>query len=122
MLNLDTNILLAFLDGKLRRDEAALMQGDTDWGISAIVIWELAKLGQLGKVNLTLDSPQLSAVLSMLHVWPLTVEVAKATLNLDFSADPADEIIAATSISHAVPLVTRDSRILNSKRVPLAIR
>jgi predicted nucleic acid-binding protein len=39
---------------------------------------------------------------------------------LDFSADPADELIAATSIVHDVPLVTRDRRIRSSRRVPLA--
>jgi PIN domain nuclease of toxin-antitoxin system len=39
---------------------------------------------------------------------------------LDFRADPADEIIAATSIVHRIPLRTRDARIRRSALVPLA--
>jgi predicted nucleic acid-binding protein len=34
--------------------------------------------------------------------------------------DPADELIAATSLVHGVPLVTRDRALLASKVVPLA--
>jgi PIN domain nuclease of toxin-antitoxin system len=34
--------------------------------------------------------------------------------------DPADELIAATSIVHKVPLLTRDRALLKSKRIPLA--
>ena len=41
---------------------------------------------------------------------------------LDFRSDPADEIVAATSIVHDIPLLTRDARILGSKIVPLALR
>jgi hypothetical protein len=33
-------------------------------------------------------------------VWPLDIEVCRETLKLDFESDPADEIIAATSIVH----------------------
>lgn len=40
-------------------------------------------------------------------------------LNLDFAGDPADEIIAATSIVHNVPLITKDRHIKKSKVVPL---
>jgi PIN domain nuclease of toxin-antitoxin system len=36
---------------------------------------------------------------------------------LDFRSDPADEIIAATSLAHNVPLVTRDARVRASKLV-----
>jgi PIN domain nuclease of toxin-antitoxin system len=39
---------------------------------------------------------------------------------LDFKGDPADEIIAATSIVHGVSLVTRDRVLRRSRRVPLA--
>lgn len=52
--------------------------------------------------------------------WPLTIEVCRAIPSLDFDSDPADEIIAATSIVHRVPLVTRDRRIRMSRVVPFA--
>lgn len=44
---------------------------------------------------------------------------------LDLRSDPADvadELIAATSIVHGVPLLTRDARWLASRLVPLALR
>jgi len=51
-------------------------------------------------------------------VWPLTREVAHVTTQLDVKGDPADQIIAATSVVYQVPLVTRDKVIRRSKRVP----
>jgi PIN domain nuclease of toxin-antitoxin system len=55
-----------------------------------------------------------------LHVWPLDLAVARASTRLDFSSDPADEIIAATSVVHDIPLLTRDPIIRSSKIVTLA--
>jgi PIN domain nuclease of toxin-antitoxin system len=39
---------------------------------------------------------------------------------LDFKSDPADELIAATSLTYQVPLLTRDDRIRTSKLVTFA--
>jgi PIN domain nuclease of toxin-antitoxin system len=50
----------------------------------------------------------------------LTAAIAVQSTRLDFASDPADEIIAATSVVHKVPLLTRDRRILRSKQVPFA--
>jgi PIN domain nuclease of toxin-antitoxin system len=36
--------------------------------------------------------------------------------------DPADELIAATSLVHRVPLLTRDRKLLKAKVVPIARR
>jgi len=90
------------------------------WSISAIVLWELAKLTQLGRLNMDLDDRGVRRVLARLHIWPIDLDVAKASVCLDFRADPADEIIAATSIVHGIPLLTRDRTIRQSKLVPLA--
>jgi PIN domain nuclease of toxin-antitoxin system len=84
------------------------------------VLWEIAKLAQLGRVSLSLESPPLVAAIERLHVWPIDLPVCRAIVGLDFRGDPADEIIAATSLVHQVPLVTRDLAIRKSKRVPLA--
>ena len=43
MLNLDTHVLLHALGGNLTPRERRLLQEDT-WSISAIVLWEIAKL------------------------------------------------------------------------------
>lgn len=121
MLNLDTHILLYALADDLTPRESALLSKDS-WSISAIVLWEIAKLSELGRVEIDLDSPELARTLAKIQTWPLTFDICRAIQTLDFDSDPVDEIIAATSIVHRVPLVTRDRRLRHSKRVPLAIR
>jgi PIN domain nuclease of toxin-antitoxin system len=120
MLNLDTHILLHGLAGDLSRAETALLRRQP-WSISAIVLWEIAQLAQLGRIQVDLDEPSLTRALSRLHVWPLDLEVCRAIRRLDIDVDPADELIAATSIVHHVPLVTRDRALRRSKITPLAI-
>ncbi len=117
MLNLDTHILVHALRGEIRPGERRLLANDS-WSIASIVLWELSKLVQLGRVKLDLDDPDMTAALSSIHVWPLDLEIARVSTRLDFTGDPADELIAATSVVHRVPLVTRDRRILRSKIVP----
>jgi PIN domain nuclease of toxin-antitoxin system len=119
MLNLDTHILIHALAEKLTARERALLSKQP-WSISSIVLWELAKLFQLGRIDLDIDSPDVDLMLTRLHVWPLDLAVCRMIAKLDFRSDPADEIIAATSLVHNVPLLTRDRVILNSKILPLA--
>ncbi len=119
MLNLDTHILIHAVGGMLRPAEQGLLVRNR-WSVSSIVFWELAKLVQLGRVDLDLDDRDVVRVLSRLHVWPIDLAVALASTRLDFDSDPADEIIAATSVVHGVPLLTRDQVMRNSKVVPLA--
>jgi PIN domain nuclease of toxin-antitoxin system len=120
MLNLDTHVLLCALAGTLTKREREVLPG-APWGVAAIVLWELARLRQLGRVSLELEDPHVARVLRSLHVWPLDLEVAMMSTRLDFRGDPADELIAATSVVHQVPLVTRDAVIRKSKLVPLAV-
>ena len=119
MLNLDTHILIHALGGNLRRRERSLLENN-DWSLSAIVLWELAKLVQLGRVTIDLDDREVMRAMSSIHVWPLDLAIARASTRLDFTGDPADELIAVTSLVHGIPLLTRDRAILGSKMVPLA--
>jgi PIN domain nuclease of toxin-antitoxin system len=119
MLNLDTHVVLHALAGALTARERRLLSRDT-WSISAIVLWEIAKLCELGRIEVDLDDPELSRALARIHTWPLTFEICRAVRSLDFRGDPADELIAATSLIHRVPLVTRDRRLRASRVVPLA--
>jgi PIN domain nuclease of toxin-antitoxin system len=118
MLNVDTHMLLYALTGTLRPRERRMLGTDT-WSISAIVLWEIAKLAQLGRISIDLEDPEVVRALARLYVWPLTREIALASTRLDIHGDPADELIAATSVVHNVPLVTRDRALLKSKLVPL---
>jgi PIN domain nuclease of toxin-antitoxin system len=50
MLDLDTHMLLYAATGALSATEIRLRRGD-GWSISAIVLWEIAKLAQLGRID-----------------------------------------------------------------------
>ncbi|MFZ5470955.1 MAG: PIN domain-containing protein [Myxococcota bacterium] len=119
MLNLDTHMLVRGLEDDVTPKERRLLM-DEPWGISAIVLWELVKLVQLKRIAMDLGSPELARALASIHVWPIDIDIARASTALDFRSDPADELIAATSVVHSVPLLTRDRRIRRSKMVPLA--
>ena len=119
MLNLDTHVLLYALAGKLRKREREILSSDT-WSISAIVLWEICKLSDLGRIEIDLDDAEVGRTLRRIHTWPLTLEICRESCGLDIESDPADEIIAATSVVHRVPLVTRDKKLRKSKLVPLA--
>jgi PIN domain nuclease of toxin-antitoxin system len=119
MLNLDTHILVHSLSGSLTIGEQELITRSS-CGISAIVIWEIAMLWQRGRIAIDLDSAIFSDALSRLQVWPVDVPVCRRLRDLDFASDPADEIIAATSLAHGVQLLTRDRRMRQSKVIPLA--
>lgn len=71
-----------------------------------------------GRIRYGLDYPPLASSLRQLVIWPITPEVCLNLRALDFESDPADKLIAATSLTHQVPLVTRDSRIRASRVVP----
>ena len=119
MLVLDTHVLIEAFAGRLRPRDAAIVSRDA-WSISAISLWELAKLTQIGRVDIDLEDADVVRALARVHVWPITLDIARASTRLDFRGDPADELIAATALVHHVPLVTRDRAILRSRLVPLA--
>jgi PIN domain nuclease of toxin-antitoxin system len=119
MLNLDTHILLHALGDEVTESERTILSRDT-WSISAIVLWEVAKLAQLGRIELDIESTGFHRALSHIHIWPIELSICAQSTQLDFQSDPADELIAATSIVWKIPLVTRDQRILSSKLVPFA--
>src|SRR5437763_620772 len=119
MLNVDTHVLLYAVTGQLKPLETKPLQSET-WSSPAIVLWEVAKLAQLGRIEVDLENADAVRVLARLHVWPLTREIAHASTRLDVRGDPADEVIAATSVVHNVALVTRDTQLRRSKIVPLA--
>jgi PIN domain nuclease of toxin-antitoxin system len=121
MLNLDTHILVLFLAGDLSSEEYRCVT-EQNLAISDIVLWELAMLVGLGRLSMDFDEVEFRSFLRTLTVVPITLEIAQKSTQLDFSSDSADEIIAATSVVHRIPLLTRDRRIRKSRMVPLALR
>jgi PIN domain nuclease of toxin-antitoxin system len=116
MLNLDTHILINAVSGRLTEAERQALAPE-EWGVSGIVLWEIEMLYARRRIGFGLDHLPLIKTLRRIHVWPITPEVGLKLRTLDFRSDPADEIIAATSLAHNVPLVTRDAKIRTSKLV-----
>lgn len=118
MLNLDTHILLDAISSQLSQAERRILERDS-WCISAIVLWEIERLAIAGRIAINLDTPQLRAALDQIHIVAIDAGIARSVRLLDFRSDPADEVIAATSIQLNVPLLTRDQNLLRSRVVPL---
>jgi PIN domain nuclease of toxin-antitoxin system len=116
VINLDTHVLVFALAGEVTARERRVL-AENPWSISAIVLWELAKLAQLGRVDIDLEDAETVRALSALHVWPIDLVVSRQSTQMDFQGDPADELIAATSVVHRLPLLTRDRRIRASQLV-----
>ena len=77
MLNLDTHVLLYALTDDLTLRERALLSNET-WSISAIVLWEIAKLSELGRIEVDLDHPELARTLARIQTWPLTLDICRS--------------------------------------------
>src|SRR5919198_5632225 len=103
MLNLDTHIVVALLGGDLTASESGLIAAQP-LAISDIVLWELAKLVQLRRLDFDFDDLEFRSFLRASTIFPVTIEIARKSTELDFTSDPADEIIAATSIVEEIPL------------------
>ena len=119
MLNLDTHMVIHGLAGDLRPAEQRLLAGSS-WAISAIVLWELEMLFRLGRISQDPQIGAFAAALRQIAVLPITRQVVAHLRLLDVKSDPANELIAATSLSTGLPLVTRDRKLRASKVVPLA--
>lgn len=119
VINLDTHILVHLIGGTLRPAEAEVL-GSDELCISSMVVWEIMMLRNKGRLGVDLDDETLNPILEELTVHAIDVEVVRCSHDLDFRSDPADHFIAATSIVHDAPLLTRDRVIRASAVVPLA--
>jgi PIN domain nuclease of toxin-antitoxin system len=120
MLNLDTHILVALITGDVSHAELACAVNQ-HLAISDIVLWELSMLVQRGRLQMDLQSAEFREWLRQLKIFPISLEIALQSTQLDFSSDPADHIIAATSVVESIPLLTRDRQIRKSRMVPMAL-
>jgi PIN domain nuclease of toxin-antitoxin system len=120
MLNLDTHMVVWMAAGELTPREHSLLAQEK-LAISDIVLWELALLIRSRRVVLDLEGREFRHFLGTFTVVPISQRIAMASTQLDFRSDPADQLIAATSIVEGMPLVTRDRKMLKSRMVPLAL-
>lgn len=85
--------------------------------IAAITLWEIAMLVEKKRISLNLAVlPWLEDAMSKTRVLvlPLTPQIAVSATTIPNFRDPSDRLIAATALTHDVPLVTKDDRIQRS--------
>jgi PIN domain nuclease of toxin-antitoxin system len=63
----DTQVLTYVLTDDLMHRERELLSNHT-WSISAIILWEIAKLSELGRIELDLDHPELTRTLTRIEL------------------------------------------------------
>jgi PIN domain nuclease of toxin-antitoxin system len=126
MIVLDTHIWVWWVhnDSRLTKHQLdAIKANETDAiGVSAISLWEIAKLAE--NKRLTLPCPigeWFEQALSYpgVRILELTPEIAIESTNLpgEFHRDPADQIIVATARLNSCVLVTSDEKIVKYQHV-----
>jgi len=114
-LLLDTHYLIWDLQGHPRFERAIpiLEEYGAEVYFSAISYWELGMLVGKGKISLPFSIDQFFSDLIRLRgykVMQVTAKVADVVARhaQDINGDPADRVIAATSIVHGAQLLTAD--------------
>ncbi len=128
MIVLDTHIWVWWVDGgaQLPPDYLALLHAEAPNGlaVSAISCWEVAKLVELGRLQLacSVDQWLAQALQPPVQLLPLSLEVAVESTRLPapFHRDPTDQIIVATARWYDCALVTLDRLIRIYPHVRLA--
>lgn len=128
MIILDTHIWVWWIDGgsQLPANYLTLIQAEAanGLGVCAISCWEVAKLVELGRLQLAVPVDQwlVKALLPPIQLIPLSAEVAVGSTQLPgtFHRDPADQMIVATARLLDCSLVTLDQSILAYPHVRLA--
>jgi PIN domain nuclease of toxin-antitoxin system len=125
---LDTHIIVWWFERSRRLSRAQQRMllrshGDRPLGVADTSLWEIALLVEAGRVRLTLPIDEWLAratAAPRVGVTPVTPVVAREAAALEATRgwDPADRIIVATARVLGVPLVTSDTRIIDSKLVP----
>jgi len=126
MILLDTHIWVWWVHGdeRLAPEQLEVIQANEDGtiGVSAISLWEIAKLVENGRLELPVSLEKwFTQAMNYpgVRVIELTPEIATESTRLpgEFHKDPADQIIVATARIMKCKLVTSDERILKYQHV-----
>jgi PIN domain nuclease of toxin-antitoxin system len=126
MIVLDTHIWIWWVHGsdRLTQTQLDVIEANEDGviGVSAISLWEIAKLVENERLELPVSLEKWFAqALNYpgVQIIELTPEIAAESTRLpgEFHRDPADQIIVATARVMKCKLVTSDEKILNYSHV-----
>ena len=120
MIVLDTHILLWWATSPhllSTTAEDAVMTAE-NLAVSAITAWEIAALHRRHRIEIARDPLPWMRDLEKtrgLLILPVTIEIGIKAADLhETLRDPMDCLIAATALTHGVPLITKDERIQRS--------
>ena len=125
---LDTHVLVFWYadDRKLSRPYRQLLgrieRRGEQIGVSAISLWEIAKLVERSKLQLQRSLDECLAEVETnpsIELLPISARIAAESTRLGpaFPRDPADQLIAATARCHGLVLLTKDDLIRDSGAV-----
>jgi PIN domain nuclease of toxin-antitoxin system len=124
---LDTHAWVAWMLGTpdlktSTREALEMLPPDARPLLSAISLWEVAMLVDLGRLALSLPLAEWLAKAAhprTVRVVPISPAIAAGTAALPptFHRDPADRLIIATCLELDAPLVTQDRLIMRSRLV-----
>lgn len=126
MILLDTHIWIWWVQADERLTAAqqhVIEEHEADGlGVSMISCWEVAKLTELGRLQLpasTLDWLNSALAYPGVRLMGLTPSVAVESTQLPgtFHRDPADQIIVATARVHGCAVLTADRKLLDYPHV-----
>ena len=127
MILLDTHVLYWMANDSKRLSRRARetirearQERQAGIAIATITVWELAWLAQNGRIELSVSVESfVRQLVAPVILRPVTPEIAALSVRLpnEFPKDPADRLIAATSMVEGMRLVTADARIRQSKVV-----
>lgn len=126
MIVLDTHVWIWWVHGgeQLTQNQIRAIQINEDdvIGVSAITCWEVAKLVELGRLELSTPVEKwVEQALNYpgIQLLDLSPEIAIESTRLpgEFHRDPADQIIVATARIYNCPLVTSDERIIGYSHI-----
>jgi PIN domain nuclease of toxin-antitoxin system len=116
---LDTHFLLWLLLGSERLAAFPWLDRYRPWGLSPVTLLEVAFLGEAGRIEV--DAPRLGERLAedprfLLDEVP-TAALFRRAVELSFTRDPFDRLLAAHSAARQLPLITADRALLAHHRL-----
>ena len=118
---LDTHFLIWILGQSQRLKRYPWLRNYQPWGISPVSLFELQILAETGRIKLTPNLVDTIATDARFVIDEIpTMTLVRKALDLGWTKDPFDRLIAAHSLARRIPLCSVDSHIVENH--PLIIR